>query len=95
MGLRRRQFSDLFRKVTGQSWRQYILGLRLNHAAGLLAETDRAVVTVAFESGFDDLSYFDHSFKVAYGCSPLVYRGQRQVRIPEGGTRFFPTGAGV
>lgn len=83
VGLRRRQFSDLFHKVTGQSWRLYILGLRLNHAAGLLAETDRAVVTVAFESGFDDLSYFNHSFKAAYGCSPLIYRGQRQVLIPE------------
>ena len=83
VGLRRRQFSDLFRKVTGKSWRQYILGLRLNHAAGLLAETDHAVVAVAFESGFDDLSYFNHSFKAAYGCSPLLYRGQRQVRITE------------
>ena len=83
VGLRRRQFSDVFRKVTGQSLRLYILGLRLNHAAALLAETDRAVVTVAFESGFDDLSNFHHSFKVAYGCSPLIYRGQRQVLIPE------------
>jgi len=83
VGLKRRQFTDLFRKVTGQSWRQYVLGLRLNHAAGLLAETDRSVVAVAFESGFDDLSYFNHSFKTAYGCSPLAYRGQRQVRLPD------------
>ncbi|HEX4122280.1 MAG TPA: beta-N-acetylglucosaminidase domain-containing protein [Verrucomicrobiae bacterium] len=83
VGLKRRQFTDLFRKVTGQSLRQYVLGLRLDHAAGLLAETDRSVVAVAFESGFDDLSYFNHRFKAAYGCSPLTYRGQRQVRIPE------------
>jgi AraC family L-rhamnose operon regulatory protein RhaS len=83
VGLKRRQFTDLFRKVTGQSWRQYVLGLRLNHAAELLSETDRSVVAVAFESGFDDLSYFNHSFKAAYCCSPLAYRGQRQVKIPE------------
>ncbi|EEF63027.1 beta-N-acetylglucosaminidase domain-containing protein [Pedosphaera parvula] len=82
VGLGRRQFTDLFRKVTGQSWRRYVLGLRLNHAAGLLAETERSVVAVAFESGFDDLSYFNHSFKTAYGCSPLAYREQRQVRLP-------------
>jgi AraC family L-rhamnose operon regulatory protein RhaS len=63
MGLSRRQFTELFRKVTGQSWCQYVLGLRLNHAAGLLADTDRSVVAVAFESGFDDLSGFNHSFK--------------------------------
>jgi AraC-like DNA-binding protein/mannose-6-phosphate isomerase-like protein (cupin superfamily) len=82
VGLGRRQFTNLFRKVTGESWRRYVLGLRLNHAAGLLAETERSVVAVAFESGFDDLSYFNHSFKAAYGSSPLAYREQRQVRLP-------------
>jgi hypothetical protein len=58
------------------------LGLRLNHAAGLLAETDHSVLAVAFESGFDDLSNFNHGFKAAYGCSPLTYRGQRRVCLP-------------
>lgn len=82
VGLGRRQFTGLFRKVTGQSWRHHVLGLRLNHAAGLLAETERPVTVVAFESGFEDLSYFNHSFKAAYGSSPLVYRQQRQVRLP-------------
>src|ERR1035441_1577086 len=70
VGLGQRQFTDLFRKVTGKTWRPYILGLRLNRAAGLLAETDRSVVAVAFESGFDDLSNFNHFFKAAYGYSP-------------------------
>jgi AraC-like DNA-binding protein len=82
VGLKQRQFTDLFRKVTGQSRRKYLLGLRLNHAAGLLAETDHPVTTVAFESGFDDLSYFNHSFKAAYGRAPLAYREQHQVRVP-------------
>lgn len=81
VGLSRRQFTDLFRKVTGQSWGRYVLTLRLQHAAGLLTETDRAVSVVAFESGFQDLSHFHHSFKSTYGCSPLHYREQRRVRL--------------
>jgi AraC-like DNA-binding protein len=83
VGLKRRQFTNLFRQVTGQSWRQYVLRLRMNHAAKLLAETDRTVMAVAFESGFDDLSYFNHSFKAVYGCPPLAYRGQRKMKVPE------------
>lgn len=83
VGLSRRHFTELFRKVTGQSWRQYIMGLRLNHAAELLAETGRSVTAVAFESGFEDLSHFYHSFKAAFDCSPVTYREQRQVRLPE------------
>lgn len=82
VGLSRRHFTELFRKVTGQSWRQYIMGLRLNHAAELLVETDRSVTAVAFESGFEDLSHFYHSFKAVYECSPVTYREQRQVRLP-------------
>jgi AraC-like DNA-binding protein len=82
VGLSCRQFTELFRKVTGQSWRQYVLGLRLKHATGLLADSDRSVTAVAFESGFDDLSNFHHAFKMAYGCAPLAYREQRQVRLP-------------
>ncbi len=79
-----RQFGELFRRVTGQSWRQYVHGLRLKHAAELLAETDRPVSVVAFESGFEDLSNFHHCFKTVHGCSPLAYREQRRVHLPAG-----------
>jgi AraC-like DNA-binding protein len=82
VGLGSRQFGELFRKITGQSWRQYVLGLRLKHAEELLSETDRSASAVAFESGFDDLSNFYHCFKAAHNCAPLAYREQRRVRLP-------------
>ncbi len=82
VGLGKRQFSELFRKVTGQSWRRYLSHLRLQHAAGLLADTDRPIGEVAFESGFEDLSHFYHQFKLEYDCSPMAYRDQHQVRLP-------------
>jgi AraC-like DNA-binding protein len=81
-GLARRQFTNRFREVTGQNWRQYVASLRLRHAAGLLVETDLSAAAVAFESGFEDLSHFHHCFKVAYGCSPVAYRNQRRVLLP-------------
>jgi AraC-like DNA-binding protein len=82
VGLSCRQFSELFRKATGQSWRQHVLALRLKHATGLLSDTDKSVSAVAFESGFDDLSNFHHIFKIAHGCSPLAYREQHRVKLP-------------
>lgn len=89
VGLARRQFAKLFRRVTGQNRRQYVMGLRLKHAAGLLVETSRSAAAVAFDSGFEDLSHFHHCFKSVYGCSPLVYRNQRQVSLPRK-ARPFP-----
>jgi AraC-like DNA-binding protein len=75
--LSRRHFTALFRKVTGQTWQKYVTRLRLDYAAHLLAETDKSVTAIAFESGFDDLSHFHHCFKAAYDCAPLTYRDQR------------------
>jgi AraC-like DNA-binding protein len=88
VGLSCRQFSELFRKITGQSWRQHVFDLRLKHVASLLTQTDRPVTAVAFESGFDDLSNFHHAFKVTYGCSPLAYRSLHRVRLPSKSASF-------
>lgn len=82
-GLSSRQFTRLFRQVTGKNWCKYVMDLRLRHATGLLVETNRSVLEVAFDCGFEDLSHFHRSFKTAHGCSPMTYREQRQVRIPE------------
>jgi AraC-like DNA-binding protein len=76
-GLSRRRFTALFRSSTGQSWHKYLLGLRLNHARQLLSHTDNIILSVAFESGFDDLSHFNHVFRQVVGCSPSAFRARR------------------
>ena len=73
-GLSRRQFTGLFRRLTGNSWRQHLLALRLAHGAKLLAETGKSVTEIMFECGFGVLSHFHHSFRLAYGCSPNTFR---------------------
>ena len=72
--LSRRQFTDLFRRVTGKSWRRYIRTLRLEHVVRLLTKTDKSIIAVAFEAGFEDLSQFHHNFKETYNCTPSNYR---------------------
>ena len=85
--LSRRQFTEIFRRVTGQSWCRYLQKLRLEHAAKLLTSTERSVTAAAFESGFEDLSHFHHSFKRVYGCTPLCYRDQRRAKSREKASR--------
>jgi AraC family L-rhamnose operon regulatory protein RhaS len=74
VSLSRRQFTELFRQVTGTSWRRYVQDLRLEHARKLLTKTDKSVTAVAFECGFEDLSHFHHLFKSELGCTPLAFR---------------------
>jgi AraC family L-rhamnose operon regulatory protein RhaS len=76
VGLGRRRFTELFREVTGESWRRYVHRLRMDYAAKLLVSTERSVTAIAFECGFEELSHFHHSFKSVYGRTPLAYRAQ-------------------
>jgi AraC family L-rhamnose operon regulatory protein RhaS len=76
VGLSRRRFTELFREVTGESWRQCVHRLRMDYAAKLLESTERSVTAIAFECGFEELSHFHHSFKAAHGTAPLAYRAQ-------------------
>ena len=79
-GLSRRRFTELFRSLTGTSWRRHLLNLRLQHGARLLLETKKSVTELMFECGFDDPSHFNHHFKSAFGCAPLVYRQAHSAR---------------
>jgi len=84
VNLSERRFTDLFRRATGKTWCQYLQSLRLSHAAKLLAATEKSIMAVAFESGFEDLSHFHHIFKTVYGCSPLKFRKQSHsgIKLP-------------
>lgn len=74
LGLSRRRFTQLFREVTGTSWLSYVRRLRIDHAKRLLRSTERTVLSVAFECGFDDLSTFYRAFKRESGVSPNHWR---------------------
>lgn len=73
-GLGRRRFTELFREVTGSSWRQRVNELRLDYAARLLEGTERSVTAIAFECGFEDLSHFHRRFKTRFKTTPNAFR---------------------
>ena len=73
-GVSRRRFTQLFREITGQAWHPYVQELRVKHAKHLLRTTDRPVLAIAFECGFEDASTFYRAFKKATGVPPLLWR---------------------
>jgi AraC family L-rhamnose operon regulatory protein RhaS len=73
-GMSRRKFTADFRQRTGQTWLVYLNGLRIEHAKTLLHDTDNKVTSIAFQSGFEDLSTFYRTFKRSTGTRPLDYR---------------------
>jgi AraC-like DNA-binding protein len=70
----KRTLTSIFRKLTGTSLLNYIQELRIQHAKKLLEESNRSVITISFECGFDNLSNFYRTFKKLTRCSPNEVR---------------------
>lgn len=66
-----------FRNVVGASPIQYVRLLRLQKAAGLLLSTDLPISDIAYQCGFQEMSYFAKTFRQWQGCTPSRYRGQK------------------
>ncbi len=67
-------FMRWFKKMTGQSFTEYLNDYRLNAAAEALRSTDETVLAVAERTGFRNLSYFNRVFKARFGLTPREYR---------------------
>ena len=72
--LSQRQFSNMCRKITTQSFVQYVNQLRIQKAADLLRNTNMPVAAIAFEVGFEELSTFYRAFNKFHKTSPLAFR---------------------
>lgn len=69
-GLSRRRFSELFRTEFNETFFDYLLRLRLDHAARLLRTREHSVMGVMFSCGFNDLSHFYRLFRARFGNPP-------------------------
>lgn len=64
----------LFLKETGISFHKYLMQLRLNKAESLLLQSTNKIIDIAFDCGFNTVSYFNRAFKKKYGMTPKEYR---------------------
>ena len=70
----RYHFLRTFRQLLGITPYQLLLNMRIRRAAVALATTPAEVATIAFASGFGDLSTFNARFRSLTGMSPQAFR---------------------
>jgi transcriptional regulator GlxA family with amidase domain len=63
-------FSGYFREATGFSFVEYISRLRVYRANALIRETERTMLDVAADCGFNNVSNFYRTYKKILGESP-------------------------
>lgn len=69
-------FMKFFKESMGISFIAYLNNYRLEIAARMLQATDDNILDISSACGFDNLSYFNRSFKKKYGVTPGKYRKQ-------------------
>ena len=74
LGLSETYLSRLFKKETGERLQDYIVDVRLEHAANLLKYSEESISKIAEYVRFPSQSYMGKVFKEKYKISPRQYR---------------------
>ena len=74
VGMSPSAFSRFFKLRTGRTLSDYLIDIRLGHAARLLVDTTRSISEICYECGFNNLSNFNRIFKSKRGATPREFR---------------------
>lgn len=67
-------FSELFKRETGQNYIEFVRNERIARAKAILTETSAKVSEVARQVGYEDIKYFNQTFKKYTGQTPSQFR---------------------
>jgi AraC family transcriptional regulator len=68
-------FSRVFKQATGMAPSRYVARLPVEEARRLLCETERPVIDIGMELGYQSPSHFTQVFRQLTGVTPSTYRG--------------------
>ena len=73
-GLSTKYFCAFFKSMTGTTPVKYLLAYRIERAARKLVGSDDSITQIAYDCGFNNLSYFIKTFKQLKKITPTSYR---------------------
>jgi AraC-like DNA-binding protein len=79
LGLSQKKIARVMNDEFKMSFKQYLTSIRIHEAKRLLLETDRLVIDIAFEVGFNSIPHFNRVFKTITQVSPIEFRNRKSV----------------
>jgi AraC family transcriptional regulator len=73
-GMSQHHFSELFRRSTGVTPHQYVIGQRVERGKRMLRDTDLSILEIGLATGFADQSHFTKTFRRVTRVTPRDYR---------------------
>ncbi|MFB7816899.1 response regulator transcription factor [Paenibacillus chitinolyticus] len=74
-------FSQLFKQKTGQGYKEYVTGLRLEQAKQLLCNPQLKLAEIAERVGYQDVRHFTQVFRKKFMQTPTEYRQEHNVTV--------------
>ena len=66
-------FCRFFKEKSGKSLSEFVSDMRISYACRLIIEGKMSVSQICFESGFNNISNFNRTFKKHTGFTPTNY----------------------
>jgi AraC-like DNA-binding protein len=73
-GMNEVAFSRFIKKRTGRTFVENLSEIRMGYASRLLIDTTLSIAEVAFKCGFENISYFNRTFKKKHNSTPKEFR---------------------
>lgn len=74
VGMNKSSFCTFMRHHTGKSLTEFVNDIRLSKAKELLSNTDYPIASIAYETGFSNVTYFNRLFRRRYNRTPKSER---------------------
>ncbi len=74
VGLTKNSLCRFFKQVTGSTILSFIHQYRISQSRELLEDSAANVSEIAFQSGFNDVGFFNRKFREVTGTTPTAYR---------------------
>lgn len=78
-------FCRFLKKHTKKTFSEIVNSIRIDHACGLIINTNKNISTIGYESGFNDISYFSRTFKSLTGQNPkgfMLKHREQEIHLP-------------
>jgi AraC-like DNA-binding protein len=74
LNMTRQSFCRYFKSKTKKTYIQFVMEVRIGYACRLLAENEKNVAEISYDCGYNNISHFNHQFKMITQKKPLEYK---------------------
>lgn len=71
-------FYKFIKKNTKKTFTQLLNEFRINHASKKIINTNKTIAQIAYECGYNNISYFNKRFKILMNNTPIQFRNKYQ-----------------